>query len=278
MVTETVVDKEIDIYPFFCFYTLNNKFFKNNKPLTLKEICNKSPFENQSDKISLGKVPLFVTWLKKDTLIQEDDSEESESASDIEDKDYDLRGCIGTFSRLDLEEGLREYALIAAFNDTRFPIIKYDELKYLKCKVSILQDFKIIYDKTMTDTRMHPLHAQRDTNNFWSHIDRSFHILPDDLQETNGIEIKFTYYTSKYSSTFLPEVMVENDFDLEETFDHLIKKALSRDYSKSDDLSLITKVIMRNPKEYIDKVIVYKSAKSGLTYKQFKKVLDNWEL
>lgn len=284
-------DKEIDIYSFFCFYTLYTKLTKplslnaiqHPNLLSLKDIREKPPFRSQPQGLSAERSPLFVTWLKQNSIsrnveikdLTDISSTDEENGND--DEKYDLRGCIGTFSKLDLSDGLKDYALISALQDSRFPPIKHNELKFLKCKVSILNSFKLIYHKSVTDIGMHHLDSERDNKKFWSHINKSFHILPDDLQNTNGIEIKFSYQASKFSSTFLPEVMVENSFDVEETFEHLIMKALSRDHSNHEDLRLMTKVIMRDPKKYMDKVETYKSSKSSITFNQFKKVISSWK-
>jgi AMME syndrome candidate gene 1 protein len=50
-----------------------------------------------------------------------------------------LRGCIGTFSELNLHSGLKEYALTSALKDSRFDPISRDELPRLTVSVSILQ-------------------------------------------------------------------------------------------------------------------------------------------
>lgn len=284
-------DKEIDVYSFFCFYTLYNKLTKplslnavqNPNLLSLKNLREKPPFNSQQEGLAEEKSPLFVTWLKQINIARD---EEIKDLTDISSTDedqandeanYDLRGCIGTFSKVDLGEGLKDYALISALQDTRFPPIKHNELKFLKCNVSILNSFKIIYHKSATDIGMHHYDSEKDNKRFWSHISKNFHILPDDLQNTNGIEIKFTYQNSKFSSTFLPEVMVENSFDVEETFEHLVMKALSRDHSSPEVLGLITKVIMRDPKKYMDKVETYKSSKSSITFNKFKQVISSWK-
>lgn len=44
-----------------------------------------------------------------------------------------LRGCIGTFEPQPIREGLAKYALISAFNDSRFPPIEERELSSLEC-------------------------------------------------------------------------------------------------------------------------------------------------
>lgn len=94
--------------------------------------------------------PLFVTWKIG--------------------RDKKLRGCIGTFSAMNLHEGLREYAITryllfsddktliccneiifvyqrccrcdSAFKDTRFSPIAKDEVAHLHCAVSILTNFE----------------------------------------------------------------------------------------------------------------------------------------
>jgi len=59
--------------------------------------------------------PLFVTWKIG--------------------RDKRLRGCIGTFSAMELHHGLREYALTSAFKDSRFAPISRDELPRLTCSM-----------------------------------------------------------------------------------------------------------------------------------------------
>ena len=63
--------------------------------------------------------PLFVTWKIG--------------------RDQRLRGCIGTFSEMNLHNGLKEYALTSALKDSRFDPITRDELPRLTVSVSILQ-------------------------------------------------------------------------------------------------------------------------------------------
>lgn len=57
-------------------------------------------------------------------------------------KDKRLRGCIGTFSEMELHSGLREYAITSALKDSRFAPISRDELQRLNVSVSILQSFE----------------------------------------------------------------------------------------------------------------------------------------
>ena len=243
--------------PFYCFLVLLHHFNLNNINESQIEdlnyvFKNKDFFPDNKLIEKLGKSPIFVTWEEKN-----------------ENQAYDLRGCIGTFAKLDIQKGLRTYSLTAALKDPRFPPIIKKEVENLKCKVSILTEFKIIYDKVITDTRMHHIDPNKDNNNFWIHIEKNFKILPEDSDNTNGIEIVFAYYGKKYSATFLPEVMIDHEMDTKATFEHLLLKALSGDHKNLDDLDLLKRVIMKDPKEYIDKVIVYKSIKSSMDYNQF---------
>jgi len=73
------------------------------------------------------KYPLFVTWNTRP-------SRPGRSPR--------LRGCIGSFEALRLNEGLAEYALVSAFKDSRFRKIERSELETLECGVSLLTDFE----------------------------------------------------------------------------------------------------------------------------------------
>uniref|UniRef100_A0A0N4ZQU0 AMMECR1 domain-containing protein n=1 Tax=Parastrongyloides trichosuri TaxID=131310 RepID=A0A0N4ZQU0_PARTI len=113
-------------------------------------------------------------------------------------KEKELRGCIGTFDRnLSLRKGLKEFALTSAFNDSRFDPISTKEIPKLYCSVSILTNFEW-------------------ANDCW-----------DWIIGTHGIRIEFTPRNSKkrYGGVFLPEVMVEQEWDQETTLRYLVKKA-----------------------------------------------------
>lgn len=73
------------------------------------------------------KYPLFVTW---------------NTRSSRPGRAPRLRGCIGNFEAMPLHEGLAEYALISAFNDSRFRKIEKSELETLECGISLLTDFE----------------------------------------------------------------------------------------------------------------------------------------
>ena len=110
-------------------------------------------------------------------------------------KEKRLRGCIGTFSPLNLHDGLREYAITSAFRDSRFNPISKEEMSKLNCSVSLLTNFEPA--KNWTD---------------W-HIG------------THGIRIEFLNEKGqKKSSTYLPEIAAEQNWDHQETIDSLLRK------------------------------------------------------
>lgn len=76
-------------------------------------------FNDKKKRFTSKTSPLFVTWHIG--------------------RDRRLRGCIGTFSPLNLHAGLKEYALTSALRDSRFPPISRDEIPKLTVSVSILQ-------------------------------------------------------------------------------------------------------------------------------------------
>lgn len=66
--------------------------------------------------------PLFVTWKIG--------------------REKHLRGCIGTFSAVNLHSGLHEYAITSATKDSRFSPITKAEFYRLYCSVSLLTKFE----------------------------------------------------------------------------------------------------------------------------------------
>lgn len=62
-------------------------------------------------------------------------------------KDGSLRGCIGyTQARLPLPETIKEMALAAAFEDSRFPAVTEEELSQLKFEISVMSPLEIVDD------------------------------------------------------------------------------------------------------------------------------------
>lgn len=94
-----------------------------------------SPFGLLKEKLikfnCFSRSPLFVTWKIG--------------------RDQRLRGCIGTFSELNLHSGLKEYALTSALKDSRFDPISRDELPRLTVSVSILQVRRTLQNDTFYD-------------------------------------------------------------------------------------------------------------------------------
>ncbi|RXM98809.1 AMME syndrome candidate gene 1 protein-like [Acipenser ruthenus] len=80
----------------------------------------------QRKKMAKNSLPLFVTWKIG--------------------RDKRLRGCIGTFSAMNLHSGLREYTLTSALKDSRFPPMTREELPRLFCSVSLLTNFEDVGD------------------------------------------------------------------------------------------------------------------------------------
>ncbi|XP_032643970.2 nuclear protein AMMECR1 isoform X1 [Chelonoidis abingdonii] len=119
--------------------------------------------------------PLFVTWKIG--------------------RDKRLRGCIGTFSAMNLHSGLREYTLTSALKDSRFPPMTRDELPRLFCSVSLLTNFEDVCDYLDWEVGVH------------------------------GIRIEFVNEKgSKRTATYLPEVAKEQGWDHIQTIDSLLRK------------------------------------------------------
>jgi uncharacterized protein (TIGR00296 family) len=107
-----------------------------------------------------------------------------------------LRGCIGSLSPLALPAGVADYALVAAFQDHRFPPIAAKEVPDLEVCVSLLSQYEEGAD---------PL---------------------DWAVGTHGIIISFNGDRAReYSAVFLPEVAAEQGWDRETTLQHLVAKA-----------------------------------------------------
>eukprot|EP00298_Acanthocystis_sp_HF-20_P030106 c9160_g1_i1.p1 GENE.c9160_g1_i1~~c9160_g1_i1.p1 ORF type:complete len:195 (+),score=51.85 c9160_g1_i1:50-634(+) len=117
--------------------------------------------------------PLFVTWTKQG----------------------DLRGCIGTFTALELKTALAQYAITSAFNDSRFSPLKQNEISLLTCAVSLLHSFEDAQHSHDWEIGVH------------------------------GITINFQVNGRNYSATYLPEVAHEQNWTKDECLESLMKKA-----------------------------------------------------
>lgn len=123
--------------------------------------------------------PLFITW----------------NTVDPDDQDVSLRGCIGTFESQPLAEGIHEYALISALQDTRFRPISKRELPSLQAAVTLLTDFEDADD-------MHDWEVG-----------------------THGIRISFSDRGRRYGATYLPDVALEQGWTKDEALFSLIRKS-----------------------------------------------------
>ncbi|KAI1322317.1 AMMECR1 domain-containing protein [Xylariaceae sp. FL0255] len=127
----------------------------------------------------ITKSPLFVTWNEMSRATRE----------------YELRGCIGTFEAKRLEAGLSMFAIQSALHDTRFHPISKRELPSLECAVTLLTDFEDCDDEM------------------------------DWELGTHGLRISFEDRGRHYGSTYLPDVATEQGWTKQETLTSLIRKA-----------------------------------------------------
>jgi len=164
---------------FYCFEILGNHLF-NGKHHLGKHHASSLQLIPSSPSIAPSALPsepypLFVTWLIG--------------------SDKQLRGCIGTFSPMNLAQGLREYAITSAISDSRFSPISRDEYPLLSCAVSVLTHFEPCSSYSDWDIGRH------------------------------GIRIEFLNERgSKRSATYLPEVAHEQGWNHIQTLDSLLRK------------------------------------------------------
>jgi AMME syndrome candidate gene 1 protein len=139
-----------------------------------------------------AETPLFVTW----NTIEDAAQDIADGDEDDDDTEHILRGCIGCFDSIPLEEGLAAYALTAALDDNRFHPIAPRELRRLEVAVTLLTDFE-------------PAHGG-----------------PEDWEVgKHGIRIAFRVGGFQYGSTYLPDVAAEQGGTKEQTLLNLMRKA-----------------------------------------------------
>lgn len=137
-----------------------------------------------------SSAPLFVTWNTIQKLSAALDSDGYDDPDNLH-----LRGCIGTFEPVDLDEGLSEYAAISAFQDSRFRPIRTAELPKMQNAVTLLTDFEPVDD-------------------------------PRDWEVgTHGVRLSFHDRGRRYGSTYLPDVAAEQGWTKDETLLSLMRKA-----------------------------------------------------
>ncbi|KAF7561840.1 hypothetical protein G7046_g2318 [Stylonectria norvegica] len=159
--------------------------------------------------------PLFVTW----------------NTMDI--GEPVLRGCIGTFEAQPVADGIPEYALISALEDTRFSPVRKLELPTLQVAVTLLTDFEEV----------------------------------DDVYDweigTHGIRLAFVDRGRRYGATYLPDVASEQGWNQDETLFSLVRKSGwlgSRSRWKSLGLKITRYQGKKTTLEYAD----YKKWRDGL--------------
>ncbi|SCW01754.1 LAFE_0E06524g1_1 [Lachancea fermentati] len=214
-------------FVFYAFYQLYKHFYGTAAPkLTFEAIKQRIFPKYHVDPSELqNKKSLFITWKKRTAKSPEH---------------YQLRGCIGTFAKIPLLEGIERYSLIAALEDHRFPPIAPSEISSLKCSCNILQNFKVIY----------------------SGSDQKGDIYDWDIG-VHGIELRFKdpQTSTILSATFLPEVMPEQGWNKKETFANLIEKAGC--YEQVDS-------VIDNFQDFFIEVIRYEGNKSEISFDQYQ--------
>ena len=137
-----------------------------------------------------------------------------------------LRGCIGSLSELPLSR-LTDYAIRSSQQDSRFHPIRMHELPNLACHVSILHSFE-----------------NCDTPQSWS-------------VGIHGIIVEFEIHSRSFRATFLPNVMPEQGWSVEEALKQAARKA-----GYHGNFAEIKSVI---------RVTRYQSSKASLTYSEFQR-------
>ena len=140
----------------------------------ISELCGKEMPNRFPSSLKNKNFPLFVTW----TIGQ----------------NKNLRGCIGTFVSDNLEKNLKNFSLVSALKDRRFPPISIKEIPKLNVGVSLLINFEDAIDCYDWEVGKH------------------------------GIQISFEE-NGHYSATYLPEVPIEFNMDKITTLQQLIRKA-----------------------------------------------------
>jgi len=136
-----------------------------------------------------------------------------------------LRGCIGTFEALPARQGLAEYALVSAFNDSRFRKIEERELPRLECGISLLTDFEDASTYLDWTIGVHGIHIS------FPHPSTILSITspsstPSPLSSSsNLLTSRFRSTKRSFSATYLPEVIPDQGWSKVEAVDSAIQKA-----------------------------------------------------
>ncbi|PCH41247.1 alport syndrome [Wolfiporia cocos MD-104 SS10] len=155
------------------------------------------------------KYPLFVTW---------------NTRSSRPGRAPRLRGCIGTFEPIPLREGLAEYALISAFQDSRFSKIEERELESLECGISLLTDFEDASSYLDWTIGVHGIRISFPHPSLLPVAPPSPGDAPSPLSSSASVPTRGRLKHS-FSATYLPQVAPEQGWDKIETVDSAIRKA-----------------------------------------------------
>lgn len=131
---------------------------------------------------------------------------------------------------MDLKQGLREYSLRSALQDSRFNPITLDEIINLQVGISLLTDF----EECLKDDWEIGIHG------IWI-----------DFKNSRG---------KKFSSTFLPEVAMECNWTREETLIQLVRKA-GASFNNIQDLKITRYKSLKGKMSY-QEYIEYTSRKN----------------
>lgn len=194
----------------WAFETLNSKLNPSSASVALSDFNN---LLGTSSADYPAKAPLFITW----------------------NKNGNLRGCIGTFLSMPTESGVANYALVSAFDDSRFPAISVSELRQLSVSVTLLDNFIPIDDPADWEIGVH------------------------------GLKVKFNANGRHYLGTFLPVVAEEQEWDKKETLWNLLRKAGYSGVSRAEAVAFYTKGITEG---WLD-LTRYEGLKSGLDYAEY---------
>ncbi|EUC65248.1 AMMECR 1 family protein [Rhizoctonia solani AG-3 Rhs1AP] len=155
-----------------------------------------------------GDFPLFVTW----------NTVSSRYLGGVR-----LRGCIGNFEAMSLDEGIKEYALISALRDHRFRPIEEKELRKLECVVSLLTDFEDAESYMDWEVGVHGIY-----------ITLQLPIVPASSTDTPSAPSPLSSSTSlprlpsrqrRLTATYLPDVIPAQGWSKQEAVDSALRKA-----------------------------------------------------
>jgi len=182
--------------PEHCFYAFDALYcaLTSRKPL-------KPKFPDE-------KYPLFVTWSTR---------------ASRPGRPSRLRGCIGNFEPQPLREGLAEYALISAFQDSRFRKVEESELPTLECDISLLTDFEDAASYLDWTIGVHGVYITFPHPSLLP-ASPSSSTAPSPLSSSASLPTRSSLKHS-FSATYLPQIAPEQGWDKIETIDSAIHKA-----------------------------------------------------